>query len=310
MRIVLFLLLIQVGGLVAAEDPLTGFRFVDGQQHQLEDWPGQPVLIMYFCGHCPTAKAWMSSSAVDIGKKIESDHLAAQLVCVTPDLSGEALKTWAATNCSAIAGSALFAFDPANHKDISTKNITQAELWIDGSRKDVNYDKVTESVVEPFKASTAFRYHVDCDLSDAGKAAWWGVERGRPGAFAACAANAKKNPEAKAIVTAVETILVAKQDKLIAEAPSLVAYESLEELCAEGAGLPSLKLAAERLRILKKDKAVANELKAREIYRVAVKQSVSIKPSEAKMGIATLTELAAKMPTTTYGARASAAIPK
>ena len=310
MRIFLFLLAIHVGGLMAAEDPLMGLRFVDGQQHQLDDWPGQPVLIMYFCGHCPTAKAWMSSTAVDIGKKIESDHQAAQLVCVTPDLSGEALKAWAATNCSAIVGTALFAFDPVNRMDISTKNITQAELWIDGIRKGISYKSVAESVAEPFKASTAFRYNVGCDLSDAGKAAWWGVERGRSGAFAACAANAKKSPEAKAIVAAVETVLVAKQTKLIAEAPSLAAYENLEDLCAEGAGLPSLKPAAERVRVLKKDKAVADELKAREIYRIAVKQANSVKPSEAKAGIATLTELAAKMSTTTYGARASAAIPK
>ena len=310
MRYFLLLLAIHVSGFAAAEDPLVGLRFVDGQQHRLDDWPGQPVLIMYFCGHCPTAKAWMSSTAVEIGKKIESDHQAAQLVCVTPDLSGESLKAWAATNCSAIAGTALFAFDPVNHMDISTKNISQAELWSDGSRKSINYKSVAESVAEPFKASTAFRYQVNCDLTDSGKAAWWGVERGRPGAFATCAANAKKSPEAKAIVAAVEAVLVAKQDKLVAQAPSLVAYESLEDLCTEGAGLPSLKPASERLRVLRKDKSVAEELKAREIFRVAAKQANSVKPSELKAGIATLTELAARMPTTSYGARALLAIPK
>lgn len=308
MRPFLALLALILAPMIAAqEDPLAGFRFVDGQEHRLGDWPGQPVLIMYFCSHCPTAKKWMSTTAVEIGKKIDQDHLAAQLICVTPEFSGEQLKAYAAANCAPILQTALFANDPANRQDISLKNICQAELWIDGTGKDINYNAVADAVAEPFKASTAFLFPVSCELSDQGKAAWWAVERGRPGAFASCVQGQKKSPEAKAIVEAVEKTLLARQEKLVAAEPSMAGYEALEDLCADGAGLPSLKPAAERLRALGKDPALKDELKARDIFRAATKQAAGKKPSDIEAGKANLAQLAQKLPNTVYGQRAAAA---
>ena len=305
--LVLLMLCLAVARLEAAEDLLAGFRFVDGQEHRLTDWPGQPVLVMYFCSHCPTAKKWMSTTAVEIGKKIDQDHLAAQLICVTPEFSGEQLKAYAAANCAPILQTALFANDPANRQNISLKNICQAELWIDGAGKDIGYDTVAAAVAQPFKASTAFLFPVSCELSDQGKAAWWAVERGRPGAFASCVQGQKKSSEAKAIVEAVEKTLVARQEKLVAAEPSMAGYEALEDLCADGAGLPSLKPSAERLRAVGKDPSLKDELKAREIFRTATRQLSSKKGSEVENGKATLAQLAQKLPATMYGQRAAVA---
>ena len=307
MRHVLALLLL-LAPLGAVEDPLKGLQFTNGQEYRLEDWPGQPVLIMFFCSHCPSAKKWMSSTAVEIGKRIDSDRQAAQLICVTPEFSGETLRNYAKTNCAAIANNVLFAHDPANRLNISLKNIAQAELWIDGKPRQISWDRVAETVSEPFKASTAYRFPLTCDLGEEGKTAWWAIERGRPGAITACAAVSKKNPDAKAIMEVVEPKLIERQTTLLAASSSLATYEALEDLCVEGAGVASLKPAADRLRVLKKDKAIADELKARDIYRSAKKLAASVKPSEVKSGAATLAELAKRMPHTVYGAKAAAAI--
>lgn len=307
MKIILFTLLLTfttVTHCSSAEDPLAGFRFVDGQDHRLSDWPGQPVLIMYFCGHCPSARTWMGSQAVEIGKLIESDHLAAQLVCVTPDLAGEALKNYEESVCKAIKGTARFAYDPANRMNISTKNITQAELWIDGAGRKIQYDEVAKAVKDPFRASTAFVFPIACELSSEGKSAWWAVERGRPGALAACVSSAKKNTEAKNIVEAVSKVLLTRQETLLAAPATMTTYEAIEVLCADGGGLPVLKPSAERLRALAKDKTLAPEFKARDIYRNATKQAASVKPTEVTTGKATLAQLALKMPDTVYGQKA------
>lgn len=289
----------------AAEDPLVGLRFTDGQAHQLSDWPGQPVLIMYFCSHCPTARAWMGSQAVEVGKLIESDKLAAQLICVTPEFAGDQLKAYAEAVCKPITGIALFANDPANKEQISLKNIAQARLWVDGAVRMVDYQHVPEAVKDPFHASTAFLFPVGCELSPAGKTAWWGVERGRPGAFASCVSSAKKNPEAKAIVEVVSKVLLSRQETLLAAPGTMATYESLEDFCADGGGLPELKPSAERLRTLAKDKTIIVELKAREIYRNASKQASSVKPNDRETGKATLAQLAIKMPDTVYGKKAA-----
>ncbi len=299
------ILLTTALGSHAAEDPLAGFRFVDGQEHHLNDWPGQPVLVMYFCGQCPRARAWMGSTAVEVGQLIENDKLAAQLVCVTPELSGDSLKNYATTVCKSISGTALFANDPGNRQHISLQNVMQAELWIDGSSQRVPYTDVLGAVKDPFHASTAFLFPVSCELTPAGKTAWWAVERGRPGAFAACVSGAKKNPEAKAILEAVSKTLLARQATLLAAPASMATYESLEDLCADGGGLPELKPAAERLRALAKDKTLTDELKARDIYRMATKQAASPKPNENTAGTATLAQLATKMPDTVYGKKAA-----
>jgi hypothetical protein len=302
--IVLFLCLLAT--LPGEDDPLVGLRFVDGQDYRLSDWPGQPVLIMYFCSHCPSAKALMSSVAVEIGTRIDQQRQAAQLICVTPEFSGDALKNYAKANCAAIADTVLFANDPANRLNISLNNIFQGKLWIDGKGHSIPPPKAAEIVAEPFKASTAFRFPVTGELSESGKAAWWAVERGRPGALAACNASSKRNADAKAIMTVVEQKLGERQTTLLAAAPSLQSYEELEALATQGAGIAVLKPTSERLRDLKKDKAIATELKARDIFRTAMKQAASAKPAEAKAGAATLAELAKRMPDTVYGAKAAA----
>ena len=108
------------------------------------------------------------------------------------------------------------------------------------------------------------------------------------------------------ILVAVQTKLDERQATLLAAPADLATYEQLEALLADGEGM-DLKPASERLKALTKDPALKKELQARTLYRECQRQLTSKKPKEQEAGKANLAQLAAKMPETTYGKRASVA---
>jgi hypothetical protein len=288
----------------AAADPLDGLVFVDGESHRLSDWPGQTVFVVKFCGFCPTARKYMSTDIVRIGELIEKEHLAARLVCQTPDLQNDELKGYIAAACPSIAETALFAYDPINREKISLNNIWQYSLYVAGQEQRGGGGSLVDWVGGAMRASTGFRYPQPAGLSDKGVSAWWAVERETPGAFAACVKAAKRDSDAAAIVESVEGTLVERQNALIGGS-DFATFESLEALLAEGGSLESLKPAKDRLKELAKDKAIKNELKARDIYRQCQELARSNDGKKREAASANLTKLAEMMPDTVYGKRAA-----
>ncbi|MBA3684220.1 MAG: hypothetical protein H0W72_03155 [Planctomycetes bacterium] len=285
-----------------AADPLAGMRFTDGKTRSLAQYGAQPVAVLYFCGHCPSARAMISKEAVAISAAIERGHLAAQLICVTPDLEGAELVAYMKEAAPALLDKAAVGFDSANPENVSLRNIYQARVFTDGQPRSVS---PAFSEIEPMlRASRAWRYPVD-GLEGQAAEQWWAVERGRTGALKAAIAAAKRDPHAERIVNAARTALTARQQILVDAPIELATVERLEELLAEGAGL-DLKPAADRLKGLLKDPALKHELQARTIWRQCQDQLGSTKPKEREAGTANLAQLAAKLPDTVYGRRAGA----
>lgn len=299
-------LLLALTALACAADPLAGMRFLDGKEHRLSEWPGQTVVVVYFCGHCPRARARMTSDIQTLGDLIEQEHLAAQLVCLTPDHEADALKSYVQSACPRIANTALFAHDPINAKKISLNNIWQGSIFANGKERMLPFDNISAEVSPMLRASTsAYRYPI-ADLPESAKQAWWLIERGRPGALASAIKARAKDPNAKLIVDAVEQVLVKQQEPLLSAPESLDTVEALEALIAQGEGLPALKPASERLKVLMKAPALKDELKARELYLATEDQLQSTKPKEREAGVANRAKIAQKYPDTVYGKRAAA----
>lgn len=298
------LLLLACLAFASAADPLEGLRFLDGREHRLTDWPGQPVLVVHFCGHCPGARKTMNTTIQEVGALIESEKLAAQLICITPDFDGDALRSYVQSVCPKISATALFANDPDNVLEISLNNIFQTSLYENGVRsRPQGRGDFMAATTEIFRASKAYRYPI-ADLADNAKDAWWMVERGKPGALAAAIKARTKEP-AKAIVAGVEQVLVKRQETLLAEPESLDTVEALEALLDQGEGLPALKPSAERLKELRKAPALKDELKARDLYAACTQQMDSKNPKEREAGKANLAKVAQKYPDTAYGKRAA-----
>lgn len=301
MRVFLVLLAAMVS-LVAA-DPFAGLRFTDGKEHSLGEFPGQAVVVVYFCGHCPGARAFMGKDPVAIAALIEGDRLAAQLVCITPDLQGTELTDYIKDAAPALLGTALIAYDPLNPGKIGLQNILQSQLYVDGAPAFLGFDRLLAEAEPVLRASKGWRYPID-GIEGKSRDLWWGVERGKPGALKAALA-AKKDPAVAKILAAVQTKLDQRQDTLVAAPADLATYEQLEALLAEGEGM-ELKPANERIKVLAKDPVIKKELQARTLYRECKRQVMSKKAKEQEAGKANLAQLAAKMPDTVYGKRAAA----
>jgi hypothetical protein len=302
MRTILIALIALTTFAMSAADPLDGLVFIDGQNHRLSDWPGQTVLVVKFCGFCPTARKHMSTEIVQLGEMIEKEHLAARIVCQTPDLQNDELKGYIAAACPTIAETVVFAYDPINSAKISLNNIWQYSLYVDGQSQ--RNGAMVESASSAMRASRGFRYPQPEGLSDKGTAAWWAVEREVPGAFAACVKAAKRDSDAAAIVSTVEARLLERQTALL-DGSDFVTFEGLETLLAEGGSLESLKPTKDRLKELSKDKAIKNELKARDIYRQCQELAQSNDEKKREAAMANFTKLGEMMPETVYGQRAA-----
>ncbi len=66
-------------------DPLASLRFCDGKSRTLDDFQKQGVLVMYFCGHCPNAAAYLGKQTRELYDFIESRKVPVTLVLATPD---------------------------------------------------------------------------------------------------------------------------------------------------------------------------------------------------------------------------------
>lgn len=301
MRLALLLMLALLATLAAA-DPLAGLRFLDGKERRLDGFPGQTVVLVRFCGHCPTAREFIAKRALELATLIEREHLAGQVVCITPDLQGPELAGYITSVAPALLDTALIAHDPINADKIGLQNILQQRLYVDGVRRPYRGGAALAEAEALLRASTGWRYPVE-GLEGKPRELWWAVERGRAGALRAAIA-AKRDPAIAKIVAAVQAVLDKRQEALLAAPADLDTYERLESLLAEGEGL-DLKPALERLKALAKDPLVKKELQARSLYRECQRQTASRKPKEQEAGKANLAQLAARMPDTVYGRRAA-----
>lgn len=289
------------------DDPLSGAQFSDGKEHALADLSDQTTVVIFFCGHCPRAGAFMKNQAKAIHDAIQAQKAPARLVAMTPDLSPTELVAWAKERGF---DDAFIGQDTVNKHEIGLNNIFNGAIYRGGRM--IGHLAFGPEAVEQVKAIIAkpdagtHRYQVD-GLSDKGKELWWMVERNRPQALDALMAARKSKAgkdDADKIYAAVEADLTKRQESLIAAEPTLATYEALERLLADAAPI-ALKPAAERLKALGKEAALKPELKARDMYRQCQELKASPNPQKAQAGKDGLAELAKRMPTTVYGQKAA-----
>jgi hypothetical protein len=307
--------LILLGALGAASaseaDPLVGLRFSDGRARSLADFPGQSVMVVFFCGHCPTAAAHLGKPIKELHDFIEKEKVPVTLVLATPDFPApEALALNKARDYH--MDNALWASDPGNQRNISLQNVMQDEVYGPDHRPARGFAWNTEvKAFETFFASKEagqFRYPVT-GLGDARvKEVWWAVERQRPEAVKALVAAAKTKspaqPELQQVLTTVKEALATREAALVAAPASMETYESLEALLGEGQGI-ELKDATARYKELGKAKELKDEIAARAAYRACAEALASPKPDLQAGGKAGLAQLARKYPETVYGRRAA-----
>lgn len=291
-----------------AADPLAGAVFSDGKARTLSDLGDQTVVVMYFCGHCPRAGAYMRAQAKSIHDAIESQHAPARLVCLTPDISPSELVEWSKERGM---DGAFVGQDTRNVEQISTNNIFQGGIYKNG--KHIGSLQFTPGDVDTVKSRIAakdagsFSYAVDGLSDPRAVEVWWMVERNKPQAMETLMA-ARKNKalkdEAEKIYTVVEASLTKRQEALLAAGTSMATYEGLETLLTQAKPVV-LKPAAEKLKELGKDATIKNELKARAIYLQCQEMLAHPNPQKQQVGREGLETLAKKFADTVYGKKAS-----
>lgn len=240
---------------------------------------------------------------------IDRERLAAWLICVIPEVEPDGLAAFAAEVAPGLDQGALFAHDPANTRNISLQNIFQAVIIdADGKQRPGGMRGLPAEAEPVMRAAKGWRYPREGLTDPRVLEVWWQVERGRPGAIKAVQAAAKKNPEVGTLLGAVTTALTTRQETLVAGPADLATLEQLEALVADAEGI-ELKPASERIKVLLKDPALKDELRARNLYRQCQKMLASKKPKEQQAGRDGMAQLAAKMGGTVYGKRAAAVKP-
>lgn len=298
-------LLFATAAAFGAEDPLASLRFLDGKARTLEQFKGQAVVVVSFCGHCPSARQFIATEAVALADLIEKERLPARLVCATPEHAGPDLEAYIKDAAPSLADRALFANDPVNAQKIGLSNILQnAAFDAGGKQRPTGGLRNLAASVTPLLRAAKGRYPVD-GLTGKALEAWWLMEMGRPGAVKGAVTAAKKDAEVAKALAPVETAIRARLDALVAAPVELATYESLEALLEEGDGL-DLKAGSERLKTLAKEPALKKELQARTAWKQVQAQLASSKPKEQEAGRANLAELAKRFPDTVYGRRAAA----
>lgn len=310
MRPIATLLALFLACAAAGADPLSGFRFADGKDRSLASFGGEPVVVVYFCAHCPSAAKFLGNEAKQLHDWLEAKHVRARLVLATPELQPADLATLDKDRGYGMP-EALYAQDPGNTKQISLNNILQYRL-IHADGRDEMFAFNEPIWQQTLGGTKALPYRFPPDgVDDAQvKALWWAVERGKPQAIKqlAAAAKSKKSPaqaQAAALHARVAETLAARQAELVAAEPSLAAVEALEAFLAEAEGTDT-KAAAARWKALKADKSLKDELKARDIWLQCRQMLASPKPDQQKAGKEGLAALAKKLPETVYGRKAAA----
>ncbi len=291
-----------------AGDPLDGAAFSDGKHRSLADLGDQTTIVMYFCGHCPNAGAYMRAQAKAIHDAIESQHAPARLVCLTPDLTPAELVEWSKER--GMEG-ALVGQDTKNIQHISLNNIFQGEIYRAG--KQVGQLQFRPTDVEAVKAritakdAGTFTYPVSGLNDPRATEVWWMVERDKPQAMETLMA-ARKNKslkdDADKIYSVVEASLTKRQDTLVSADASMATYESLETLLTQAKPMV-LKPANEKLKELSKDATIKNELKARAIYLQCQELLAHPNPQKQQAGREGMETLAKKFAETVYGKKAA-----
>jgi hypothetical protein len=262
-------------------------------------------LVVFWSGQCPRAAEMMRTIIKDLHDQIEADHLPAVLMCVTPDKKPAELRAYAK---SLGMEQALFFYDPANTRNISLNNIIQMSCCGgDGKAFQINPAKLVEDM-KNLKTKGTYRYPVAGLTDEKMMAAWWMVERGRPGAIRSLVAAAKKNPdpagEVARIHAAVKKAVDAWQEEFVAMAPSIDAVDKLEWLLREADGM-DLAAVKKRLDEVKRDPSLKVELAARDAYLKCDTLSCSDKTIDQKNAMTGFAQIAKKHPDTVYGKKAA-----
>jgi hypothetical protein len=292
-------------------DPLSTLRFSDGKSRTFDDFQKQSVLVMYFCGHCPNAAAFLGKQTKELYDFIESHKVPVTLVLATPDFPPPevlALNKERGYHMD----NALWASDPVNRERISLNNVYQVYFYTGTHRIDesISWQTPDQTIESAFSSSQAgeFRYPVD-GLSDAtAKDVWWQVERQRPNAVRTLVASAKgKAPaqlELQKVLEVVKESFTQRETALVAAPMGMATYESLEALLAEAQGI-ELKDASARYKALGKDKEFKGELDARSAFQQCQALAASPKADNQAAAKAGFAQIAKKYPDTFYGQRAA-----
>ncbi len=107
---------------------LSGLRFSDGKERSFADFPEQGVMVVYFCGHCPVAAAYLGKQVKALHDYIEEHKVPVTLVLTTPDF-GPADTVALNRDRSYHMDHALWASDPANARNISLQNVYQVSVF-------------------------------------------------------------------------------------------------------------------------------------------------------------------------------------
>lgn len=289
-------------------DPFTGIRFTDGKTRSIADLGDQTVVMVYFCGHCPSAAKFMSTQAKAAHDLIEQRKVPMQLVCVTPDLTPQDLVEWTKTNG---LENALVGQDTLNPYKVGLQNILQERDYRGGKRVRVSgYGNAFIDDVRGYldKGDVGtFRFPVDGLSDEKSKTLWWMLERDKPQAMEALM-GARKNKamkeDADKIYSVVEASLTKRQEALIAADASMATYEGLEALLTQAKPMV-LKPASEKLKELGKDATIKKELKARDIYQQCQELIAHPNPQKQQAGREGLETLAKKYGDTVYGKKAA-----
>jgi hypothetical protein len=307
---ILATLLAVTGATRAADgpaDPFTGIRFTDGKARSIADLGDQTVVMVYFCGHCPSAAKFMRTQAKTAHDLIEERKVPMQLVCVTPDLTPQDLVEWTKSNG---LENALVGQDTLNPYKVGLQNILQERDYRGGKQVRVSgfgnaFSDDVRGYLDKGNVGT-FRYPLDGLTEDKARTLWWMVERDRPQAMEMLVA-ARKNKalkdDAEKIYAVVEASLVKRQDALLAADISMATYEGLETLLTQAKPI-ALKPATEKLKELGKDATIKTELKARAIYQQCQELLAHPNPQKQQAGREGLETLAKKYGETVYGKKA------
>jgi hypothetical protein len=225
----------------------------------------------------------------------------ATLVLVTPEVTAAELPAFSKEfNME----NALWASDPANSLNISTKNILQTSFISMGGKADYFENSREAKAVMSAPSVGVFRFVVEGLTDPKARELWWLVERQKPEAVKTLVSVTKqKSPlgaDAVKILAVVKPTFEKTETELLAAPVSMATYESIEALLTESQGI-ELKKAAARYKELGKAKELKDELQARSIYRQCQEQLVSQKGGAPEAGKANLATLAQKFPNTKYG---------
>lgn len=306
LAMVILTTVLLIGIEAAASDPLIGLRFCDGKSRSFNDFAGQTVMVVTFCGHCPIAGAHLGKQIKALYDFIETEKVPVTLVLATPDFPASQVAMLDKERGYHMEH-ALWASDFDNPHHISLQNVYQDAIY------GPNHQGVGGDPKEFFASPRAgtFRYPLAADPSDLRvKEIWWQVERQRPDAVRMLVAVAKtKSPaqaEVQLVLTSVKETLTKREADLVAATPSMAVYENLESLLTEAQGI-ELKLATAQYLKLSKDKSLAAELDARAAYRKCQELITSPRSDAQEAGKTGLAQIAKRYPETIYGRRAGGA---